>query len=120
MSAPRLVVVTMVMSTFAAEAARGALEAAGVPAVTKGEQHASWLFAGSGGGLGLVQVLVEEDRLAEAKAVLAELEQADDEAGSGGLDGDDSDRTADDGDRTGESGAPGDEDNAPGDEGEAG
>ena len=44
-------------------------------AVTRGEQHSSWLFAGSGGGLGLVQVLVEADRVAEAKAVLAALEE---------------------------------------------
>lgn len=71
---PDLVVVTMVMGTFAADAVKGALEAAGIPAMTRGEQHASWLFAGSGGGLGLVQVLVEPGRLEEAKAVLAALE----------------------------------------------
>lgn len=69
-----LVAVTMVMGTFAADAIKGALEAAGIPAATRGEQHSSWLFAGSGGGLGLVQVLVERDRLAEAKAVLEALE----------------------------------------------
>ena len=78
-----LVAVTMVMGTFAADAVKGALEAAGIPAMTRGEQHGSWLFAGSGGGLGLVQVLVEADRLDEAKAVLAALEDDD----TGGLPG---------------------------------
>lgn len=77
MTEDRLVVVTMVMGTFAAEAVKGALEAAGIPAMTRGEQHGSWLFAGSGGGLGLVQVLVEEHRLAEAREVLASLESVD-------------------------------------------
>ena len=46
------VVVTMVMGTFAADVIKAALEDAGIPAVTRGEQHSSWLFAGSGGGLG--------------------------------------------------------------------
>ena len=76
MTDEHLVVVTMVMGTFAANVIRAALEDAGIPAVTRGEQHSSWLFAGSGGGLGLVQVLVEAERLDEAKAVLAELEEA--------------------------------------------
>ncbi len=74
-----LAVVTMVMGTFAADVIRAALEDAGIPAATRGEQHSSWLFAGSGGGLGLVQVLVERDRLAEAKTVLEALETAADE-----------------------------------------
>jgi hypothetical protein len=71
-----LAVVTMVMGTFAADVIKAALEDAGIPAFTRGEQHSSWLFAGSGGGLGLVQVLVEADRLDEAKAVLEALEDA--------------------------------------------
>ena len=76
-----LVAVTMVMGTFAADAIKGALEAAGIPAMTRGEQHGSWLFAGSGGGFGLVQVLVEAERLDEAKAVLDTLERgAEDDA----------------------------------------
>ena len=75
MSEEPLVVVTMVMGTFAADVIKAALEDAGIPAMTRGEQHGSWLFAGSGGGLGLVQVLVEADRLDEATAVLAALEQ---------------------------------------------
>jgi hypothetical protein len=70
-----LAVVTMVMGTFAADVIRAALEDAGIPAFTRGEQHSSWLFAGSGGGLGLVQVLVEADHLDEAKAVLEALEK---------------------------------------------
>lgn len=70
-----LVVVTMVMGTFAADVIKAALEDAGIPAVTRGEQHSSWLFPGSGGGLGLVQVLVEADRLDEAREVLAALEK---------------------------------------------
>ena len=74
-----LVAVTMVMGTFAADAIKGALEAAGIPAMTRGEQHGSWLFAGSGGGFGLVQVLVEAERLDEAKAVLDTLERGEEE-----------------------------------------
>lgn len=70
-----LVVVTMVMGTFAADVIKAALEDAGIPAVTRGEQHSSWLFPGSGGGLGLVQVLVESDRLHEAREVLAAMEK---------------------------------------------
>lgn len=77
MTEKQLVAVTMVMGTFAADAIKGALEAAGIPAVTRGEQHSSWLFAGSGGGLGLVQVLVERERLEEAREVLAALEDDD-------------------------------------------
>jgi hypothetical protein len=75
-----LAVVTMVMGTFAADVIKAALEDAGIPAVTRGEQHSSWLFPGSGGGLGLVQVLVQTARLDEARAVLAALEQDDDSA----------------------------------------
>jgi len=74
-----LVAVTMVMGTFAADAIKGALEAAGIPAMTRGEQHGSWLFAGSGGGFGLVQVLVEAERLDEAKAVLDTLERGEED-----------------------------------------
>jgi hypothetical protein len=76
-SEPRLVALTLVMSTFAAEAIKGALEAADIPAMTQPEQHGGWLFPGAGGGLGLVAVLVEADRLDEAKAVLVALEEAD-------------------------------------------
>jgi hypothetical protein len=70
-----LVMVTMVMSTFAAETVKGALESAGIPAVTRPEQHGGWLFPGAGGGLGLVAVLVQADRLAEAEEILAAVEQ---------------------------------------------
>jgi hypothetical protein len=77
-----LVAVTMVMGTFAADVIKAALEDAGIPAMTRGEQHSSWLFAGSGGGLGLVQVLVERDRLDEARTVLEALEAAGDDAGT--------------------------------------
>lgn len=69
----------MVRGTFAADAIRGALETAGIPAVTRPEQHGGWLYPGSGGGLGLVAVLVEADRLSEARAVLTALEAAGDE-----------------------------------------
>jgi len=71
----RLVAVTMVMGTFAACRHQGRAGGRGIPAMTRGEQHGSWLFAGSGGGLGLVQVLVEAERLDEAKAVLDALEE---------------------------------------------
>ena len=80
MGKAQLVTLTMVMGTFAADTIKGALEHAGIPAMTRPEQHGGWLFAGSGGGLGLVAVLVEPDRLEEAKGVLEAFEEADDQA----------------------------------------
>jgi hypothetical protein len=76
----QLATLTMVLGTFAADTIRGALEDVGVPAMTRPEQHGGWLFPGSGGGLGLVAVLVAPDRLAEAREILAALEEADEQA----------------------------------------
>jgi len=81
MSEAQLVTLTMVLGTFAADTIKGALEDAGIPAMTRAEQHGGWLFAGSGGGLGLVAVLVEPHRLEEAKEVLEAFDEADDQAG---------------------------------------
>jgi hypothetical protein len=81
MGAAQLVTLTMVLGTFAADTIKGALEDAGIPAMTRPEQHGGWLFAGSGGGLGLVAVLVEPDRLEEAREVLGALEEADEQPG---------------------------------------
>ena len=80
MGKAQLITLTMVLGTFAADTIKGALEDAGIPAMTRPEQHGGWLFAGSGGGLGLVAVLVEPDRLQEAKDVLEAFEEADGQA----------------------------------------
>jgi hypothetical protein len=84
-----LATLTMVLGTFTADTIRGALEDAGVPAMTRPEQHGGWLFPGSGGGLGLVAVLVAPDRLAEAREILAALEEVEEQAerGAGGQPG---------------------------------
>jgi hypothetical protein len=81
MSDAEPVILTMVMGTFAAETVVGALEAAGVPAMTRPEQHGGWLFPGSGGGFGLVAVLVPPDRLEEAREILAACEECAEDAG---------------------------------------
>ena len=82
MTGPPLVSLTTVLGTFAADALKGALEEAGIPAMTRAEQHSSWLFPGAGGGLGPVEVLVGADRLSEAQSVLAALEAAEGEPDS--------------------------------------
>jgi hypothetical protein len=76
---PPLVALTTVLGSFAAEALKGALEDAGIPAMIRAEQHSSWLFPGAGSGLGPVEVLVGADRLGEAQDVLAAFEAADGE-----------------------------------------
>ena len=77
MSEDQLATLTMVLGTFAADTIKGALADAGIPAMTRPEQHGGWLFPGSGGGLGLVAVMVAADRLEEAKEVLKAFEEAD-------------------------------------------
>jgi hypothetical protein len=54
-----------------------ALESAGIPATVRGDAHSGWLFPGAGGGFGPVQVLVPREFLAEATAILAELDAGD-------------------------------------------
>ena len=79
MTEPPLVTLTTVRGSFVAEALKGALEDVGIPAMTRAEQHSSWLFPGAGGGLGPVEVLVAADRRREAQGVLAAFEAADGE-----------------------------------------
>jgi len=81
MDQPPLVTLTTVQGTFVADALVGALKEAGIPAMARAEQHASWLFPGAGGGLGPIEVLVTADRLDEARAVLETLEASGDESG---------------------------------------
>jgi len=73
-----LSVVCTVQGTVAASAIEGALREAGIPAMTRGSGHGAWLFAGAGGGLGSVDVIVPSERLEEAREVLRAFE---DEAG---------------------------------------
>jgi hypothetical protein len=71
----RLSLLCTVQGTVAAAALEGALRAEGIPAMTRGEQHTAWLFPGASGGLGPVDVLVPDERLEEARAVLAAFEE---------------------------------------------
>ena len=56
--------------TIVASAIEGALREAGIPAMIRGSGHGAWLFAGAGGGLGSVDVMVPSERLEEARDVL--------------------------------------------------
>ena len=53
---------------------QGMLESAGIPVMLRGSGSSSWLFPGTPGGMGPVDVLVPADRLAEAKALIAEAQ----------------------------------------------
>jgi len=52
-----------------------ALESAGIPVEVLGGQ-AGWLYPGAQGGLGPVRILVPAAAEADARAILAELDQA--------------------------------------------
>lgn len=58
---------------------KGLLECGGVPVMLRAYGSAGWLFPGTPGGLGAMDVLVPADRLAEARRLLADAE-----AGAGG------------------------------------
>jgi hypothetical protein len=69
---PRLVVVTTTAGLGQAAIWVGTLQAAGIPAVTS-QEGAGAAFGFTVGPLGLVDILVPEDRASEAEALLAEL-----------------------------------------------
>ena len=74
---PDLVVVAATPDGFSGSILATALESAGIPVTVRGDAHSGWLFPGAAGGLGAVQVLVPREFLAEAKAILTELDAAD-------------------------------------------
>lgn len=74
-----LAVATVLPDIVAATAAKAMLEQAGIPVMLRGSGSTNWLIPGTPGGAGPLDVMVPEERLAEARELLAELEA---EAGS--------------------------------------
>ena len=74
---PDLVVVASPPDGVGGSILASALESAGIPVTVRGDAHSGWLFPGAAGGLGAVQVLVPRKFLAEAKAILTELDAGD-------------------------------------------
>jgi hypothetical protein len=60
--------------SMAAAVIRGLLEAEGVPVMLRAYGSAGWLFPGTPGGLGAMEVLVPADRLDEARRLLGEAQ----------------------------------------------
>ncbi|MBM3147827.1 MAG: DUF2007 domain-containing protein [Actinobacteria bacterium] len=60
--------------SVAAAVVRGLLEEAGIPVMLRAYQSAGWLFPGTPGSLGAMEVLVPDVRLEQARRVLAEAE----------------------------------------------
>lgn len=75
--------VTTAGDSIVAEVVRGLLESEGIPVLLRAYGAAGWLFPGTPGGLGAMDVLVPADRLEEARELLRVAGEAD-EVGSGG------------------------------------
>ena len=71
---------TTVAGIVTATAIKGMLESAGIPVLTRSAGSAGWLFPGTPGGGGAVDVLVPAECLREAQALIAAAE----EGGEGG------------------------------------
>jgi hypothetical protein len=82
MSDLNLVTVYRSMGMLGAEVVKGKLEAAGIPTLLKYES-ATLIFGLTVDGLGMVEVQVPEDYVAEAEALVAEDSDADPEAAEG-------------------------------------
>jgi hypothetical protein len=65
--------------SVAAAVIKGLLEEAGIPVMLRSYGSAGWLFPGTPGSLGAMDVLVPVDRLAEGRRLLAEAEAAADD-----------------------------------------
>jgi len=72
----RLERVTTTGDSVAAAVIKGMLEAHGVPVMLRSYGSAGWLFPGTPGSLGAMDVLVPADRLTEARRLLADAEAA--------------------------------------------
>jgi hypothetical protein len=66
--------------SVAAALIKGLLEAEGVPVMLRAYGSAGWLFPGTPGSLGAMDVLVPAERLDEARALLADAEAAGEDA----------------------------------------
>ncbi len=72
MSAKKWSVLDEVGGTLIAELLKGLLEAQGIPVVLSQEGAGHYAYAMSIGSLGQVQILVPDDRLTEARQILAD------------------------------------------------
>ena len=68
--------VTTSADSVAAAVVKGLLEEAGIPVLLRAYQSAGWLFPGTPGSLGAMEVLVPGERLKQARRVLAQAEAA--------------------------------------------
>jgi hypothetical protein len=62
--------VTTAGDSVVAEVVRGLLESEGIPVMLRAYGPAGWLFPGTPGGLGAMDVLVPEERVDEARELL--------------------------------------------------
>ncbi len=70
----QLVVVTIVPDIVSATAVRAMLEQGGIPVMLRGAGSSDWLIPGTPGGVGPLEVMVPEERLDEARQLIADLE----------------------------------------------
>jgi hypothetical protein len=66
---------TTVAGIVPAAAIKGMLESAGIPVLMRSAGSAGWLFPGTPGGGGAVDVLVPAECLAEAQGLIAAAER---------------------------------------------
>jgi hypothetical protein len=67
-----LALVTVAPDGVVASMIEALLKDAGIAVLLRGTESSGWLFPGGPAGLGAVQILVPEDRLAEARQLLPE------------------------------------------------
>jgi siroheme synthase len=72
-----LVVATVVPDIVAATAVKAMLEQAEIPVMLRGAGSTNWLVPGTPGGAGPLEVMVPEERLADAQELIALLEEGD-------------------------------------------
>jgi hypothetical protein len=74
-----LVVATVAPDIVSATSVKALLEQADIPVMLRGSGSTNWLIPGTPGGAGPLDVLVPEDRLAEAEELIARLEVPDED-----------------------------------------
>jgi len=84
----RIESLTTTADSIGAAVVKGLLEAEGIPVLLRAYQSAGWLFPGTPGCLGAMEVLVPAGRLAEARRILAAAEAHGSAADDGGACGD--------------------------------
>ena len=77
-----LVVATVAPDIVTATSLKTLLEEAGIPVMLRGSGSSNWLVPGTPGGAGPLDVMVPQDRLAEAEELIAALEVGMDQTGA--------------------------------------